>query len=300
MLATNVTQAQAFCIATACLQVLVLARSEPVSLVGNLLASTASKLNLLGSPELLFGAGNNKWIAGGDQSRYGGIYSGSSSTLSPEHRLGLMASRQLDYLLRSGGLLSQKGIKQLRLAVEEPAAAAGNATGKAMSGESTTTTKAPESSTKPPETTTASALTTTSTTTTTTMSSSAKPKEATTSAPPAQTTTPAQKINQPVVPTFNRMYTQIYNDAFGRLSPLRPLLWNPDSVLMASSTRTRQPFEQVASRVANLMHSMSNVLAIKRASMTPVLERLLAKTKSERTPTAMPPWMVGAANLPIL
>lgn len=65
VLATNVTQAQAFCIATACLQVPVL---RPVSAIGgrhlgelpNDVSTTTNKLNLF-RPLLLFGASPNKW-----------------------------------------------------------------------------------------------------------------------------------------------------------------------------------------------------------------------------------------------
>ena len=49
ILANNVTQAQAFCIATACLQVPVLKKAHTFSLSGNLLERTASRWNLFKS-----------------------------------------------------------------------------------------------------------------------------------------------------------------------------------------------------------------------------------------------------------
>lgn len=316
ILATNVTQAQAFCIATACLQVPVFVRFVANSPNER---QSANKLNLF-KPSLLFGAfdKHSKWA----NSAYH-----QNDLLPSQHRQFFPSGFPLKYPTRNKlhrklegddkshwleSLLKEKGVNYFRLVVNSPRNTDQEAliSSEFNSASLNETLALPE--TKPPEsasTTEAAVVSSTGQkveeTTTTQLPTTTKLPEPVSEPSPIppreqQPTSMATEETRLSYPNFNRMYSQIYNEHHYRpllypvsspplLSLFYPFTWRPYEALEKSSSnrRQQQQIRWAAGQMANLMRTVSNNLTVKKIHLINLWQNL-SNSNSQNTHSKLP------------
>lgn len=250
-LANNVTQAQAFCIATACLQVPVLTKAEPYKVANNLLKHSMNKLSLF-RPSLLFGAEHSRW-------------SHHSPAMYPfsQYRLrSLTIDRNIDqdvgHLM---GLL--KDSTHFRLMVD-PSYTGNLDSGQSADGADETLNTSPDERGPAAPMTTQLADSTTTTTTTMAPTTTMLPTPTT----PIATETTTMKSPNPVVsspplmasnvskaaefPNFNQMYAQILQSG---LANRRQLLFNKPMRYLNRQQSPALPLAEFMQLVGNNLHN---------------------------------------------
>lgn len=282
ILANNVTQAQAFCIATACLQVPVLQMGDSLKVAQNQLneqsssLSSSSQFSLLFKPSLLLKGSDglrdkdHKWDGFNLAMRKKGTAEQLGEPhLNSEHRRPIRSlsieernSVNLDTLNR-GQLLDR-----FKLMVEPRPSTIGNrmmqssalenasgelANSTAPKGEPAATNQAPSGAPETP-----------------------KPNVMT-----SEETRPAQMSSAPTsYPNFNQAYAKIYNNLNQQYRPSwlpvspasQVLFWRPvdyGHMSLMDHIRTQQAskLHLTAQRVAHMMQSVSNGFAMKRSSL---------------------------------
>lgn len=270
------TQAQAFCIATACLQVPVLTKAGPYKVANNLFEHSTNKLNFF-SPSLLFGAKLNKWS---EQLPTTAWYRSkpASAALYPlsQHRLrSLSSGRDLDRDV--GHLMGYlKESDNFRLIVEPASLAASSGAG---SDEQGSTPVPPPSVSQPSEPTTTSSASPPSIETTTAIA---------TDAPVSMTSPPTIETDEPKTaefPNFNQIHAQILQNSLAdrRYQLLRPLVFKKPSLYFSSTNlnnRQQAQHSRSGSPLVELAQLVSNGLYVKKANMLQFWQSLSNPTRA--------------------
>lgn len=276
MLANNVTQAQAFCIATACLQVPVISKSTIDS-------------------DLFRVAGINDHHMSHQQS------SNKLNLFRPNLFKGLYSKPQQQQLIESPFYYPQRGFKPIKgnsgrfKKSLEPRNYSGTIEfapkgfGSALetSAQSSvpvatvvppdTSGSSPAATTEPITVTTAATIITTTTNSTSTTSESSED--------PTMATEESRSIEYP---NFNQMYSRIYNSM---AEQKQPLLWRPSEYhqpvvgLQQQHKVKLTQLRTTANRMASLMHSVSHNLALKKANFVSAINQApLARTYTKWWP----------------
>lgn len=227
-MANNVSQAQAFCIATACLQVPVFKKAELFKFANRFYEQSTNKWSLF-RPSLLFGAKKHRWAAHSFARGHIDVYPSHSSQIS--HR-----SHPVDDARRLINLLHRRHLKYFRLLVDQK-----------ISDPNQRGSEITPASYIEPTTASDSFADASTTSESISISTTLDPSVSTTSDPmlPEEATTIKFEY-----PNFNQIYARIYNSLANQ--PFNPLVWRPNEFNVIQNHRQQLKYPN---RLINLMPS---------------------------------------------
>lgn len=276
------TQAQAFCIATACLQVPVLTKTEPYKVANNLLKHSMNKLSLF-RPSLLFGAEHSRWshhspaVYPFSQYRLRSLTIDRNIDQDVGHLMSLLKDSTHFRLMVDPAYTGDLDPGQLADGADEMLSTSPDERGPA----SPVTTQLPEATT----TTTMAPTTTISSTSTTPIAletTTMKSPNPVVSSPPAMASN-GSKVAE--FPNFNQMYAQILHNG---LANRQQLLFKklPVRYIMSVKTNNRQQPQNLQSPVLPLtefMQFVGNNLHNKKINMARFWQSLSNPTRANES-----------------